>query len=73
LGRSGRLRGSPRINVSSCNFVVTLHGSVRDAGEREEIEAAVRAVPGVRDVTSRLRLGTDDHLGAVSERGFRGI
>ena len=73
MGRHGRLRGSPRVNVSSCKFVVTLHGSVRDVGEREEIEAAVRAVPGVRDVTNRLRLGTDYHLGAVSERGFRGI
>ena len=73
MGTSGRLRGSPRINVSSCRFVVTLHGSVRDAGEREGIEAAVRAVPGVRDVTNRLRLGADDHLGAVFERAFRGI
>jgi hypothetical protein len=73
LGRDGYFRGSPRINVSSCNFVVALHGSVREAGEREEIEAAVRAVPGVRDVANRLRLGPDDHPGAVSERAFRGI
>ena len=73
MGRDGCLRGSPRINVSSCEFVVALHGSVRDVGQREEIEAAVRAVPGVRGVTNRLRLDTDDHLGAVSERDFRGI
>jgi osmotically-inducible protein OsmY len=73
LGRDGCLRGSPRINVSSCKFVVTLHGSVREVGEREGIEAAVRAVPGVRDVTNRLRLGADDHPGAVSELAFRGI
>ncbi len=69
MGTDGYFRGSPRINVSSCKFVVTLHGSVRDVGEREGIEAAVRAVPGVRDVTNRLRLGPD----AVSERAFRGI
>ena len=71
MGRVGSLRGSPRINVSSCEFVVTLHGCVRDV--RERIEAAVRAVPGVRGVTNRLRLGPEDHLGAVSERAFRGI
>ena len=73
MGTDRYFRGSPRINVSSCDFVVTLHGSVRDAEEREKIEAAVRAVPGVRDVTNRLRLGEDDHPGAVSERAFRGI
>jgi osmotically-inducible protein OsmY len=73
LGRDGYFRESPRINVSSCNLVVTLHGSVKDVGEREGIEAAVRAVPGVRDVTNRLRLGAGDHPGAVSERAFRGI
>ncbi len=73
MGRDGYFRGSPRINVSSCDFVVTLHGSVREAGEREKIEAVVRAVPGVRDVTNRLRLGAGDHPGAVSERAFRGI
>jgi hypothetical protein len=42
-------------------------------GEREGIEAVVRAVPGVRDVTNRLRLGPDDYPDAVSERAFRGI
>jgi hypothetical protein len=42
-------------------------------GEREGIEAVVQAVPGVRDVTNRLRLGPDDYPGAVSERAFRGI
>ena len=52
LGRSAR--GTPRINVSSCSFVVTLHGTVRSAEEREGIEATVRAVPGVRDVVNKL-------------------
>jgi hypothetical protein len=42
-------------------------------GEREGIEAVVRAVPGVRDVTNRLTLGPDDYPGAVSERAIRGI
>lgn len=52
LGRSSR--GTSRINVSSCSFVVTLHGAVGSAEEREGIEAAVRAVPGVRDVLNKL-------------------
>ena len=52
LGR--RSRGAPRINVSSCSFVVTLHGTVRSVVERDGIEAAVRAVPGVEDVVNKL-------------------
>ena len=52
LGR--RSRGTPRINVSSCSSVVTLHGSVSSAEDRDVIEAAVRAVPGVRDVVNKL-------------------
>lgn len=40
------MRGSSRINVSSCKLVVTLHGITSSAEEREEIEAAVRTVPG---------------------------
>jgi len=50
----GALGRRPRINVSSCSFVVTLHGAVSSAEERDGIEAAVRAVPGVRDVVNRL-------------------
>ena len=52
LGR--RLRDTPRINVSSCSCVVTLHGTVRSVEERNGIEAAVRAVPGVGDVVNKL-------------------
>ena len=52
LGRCAR--GTSRINVSSCSFVVTLHGAVGSAEERDGIEAAVRAVPGVRDVLNKL-------------------
>ncbi len=51
-----RSRGMPRINVSSCSFVVTLHGAVGSAGEREGIETTVRAVSGVRGVVNRLRV-----------------
>jgi osmotically-inducible protein OsmY len=54
LGR--RVRVLPRINVSSCARVVTLHGAVGSTREREEIEGAVRAVPGVGDVINRLRV-----------------
>jgi osmotically-inducible protein OsmY len=43
-----------RINISSCSFVVTLHGAVSSVKERESVEAAVRAVPGVRDVVNKL-------------------
>ena len=52
LGR--RSRDIPRINVSSCSCVVTLHGTVRSVEERDRTEAAVRAVPGVRDVVNKL-------------------
>ena len=54
LGR--RSPGSPRINVSSCSFIVTLHGITNSGEERDEIEAAVRAVPGVRGVSNKLRV-----------------
>jgi osmotically-inducible protein OsmY len=56
LGRHPRLRGGPRINVSSCSFVVTLHGLASSAERRLEIEAAVRAVPGVEGVVNRLEV-----------------
>ncbi len=72
LGRRGLLRGSSRINVSSCKLVVTLHGITSSAEEREEIEAAVRTVPGVRDVSNKLGVRPEPR-GAVSERAFRGI
>ena len=56
LGRRPRPRGGQRMNVSSCSFVVTLHGTASSAQERAEIEAAARAVPGVSDVANKLRL-----------------
>lgn len=54
LGR--RWRGTSGINVSSCSFVVTLHGTVWSVEERDGIEAVARAVPGVEGVTNRLRV-----------------
>jgi osmotically-inducible protein OsmY len=56
LGRQGRYSGSPRINVGSCKLVVTLHGIAGSVEERDEIEATVRAVAGVRDVSNKLRV-----------------
>ena len=56
LGRDPRLLGGPRINVSSCSFVVTLHGLASSAERRRGIEAAVRAVPGVEGVVNSLEV-----------------
>jgi osmotically-inducible protein OsmY len=52
LGRSGR--GTSGINVSSCSFVVTLHGSVGSIGEREEVGKLASTVPGVENVVNKL-------------------
>jgi osmotically-inducible protein OsmY len=72
LGRRSRVPS--RINVSSCSFVVTLHGAVDSAEERDGIEAAVRAVPGVSGVVNKLGVAqVSIPRGAVSERVFRGI
>ena len=54
LGR--RWRGTSTINVSSCSSVVTLHGTVGSAGEREQVENIARMVPGVEDVANRLEV-----------------
>jgi osmotically-inducible protein OsmY len=54
LGRSGR--GTSGINVSSCSFVVTLHGSVGSVGERDEVGKVASKVPGVETVTNKLRV-----------------
>ena len=56
LGRDLRSRGEPRINISSCSFVVTLHGLASSAERRREIEACVRAVPGVEGVVNRVKI-----------------
>ena len=56
LGRRGFPAGSPRINVSSCERVVTLHGLASSDEERGEIEGVVRSVQGVRNVFNKLRV-----------------
>jgi osmotically-inducible protein OsmY len=54
LGRNGR--GTSRINVSTCSFVVTLHGSVDSVEERDEVGKLVSTVPGVEAVTNKPRV-----------------
>jgi len=54
LGR--RPRGTSGINVSSCAFVVTLHGTVGNAEDKSEVEEIVKSVGGVEGVTSKLRI-----------------
>jgi osmotically-inducible protein OsmY len=54
LGRSGR--GTSGINVSSCSFVVTLHGRVGSVEEREQVGRVASEVPGVEAVTNKLRV-----------------
>lgn len=55
LGRDG---SSSRLNVSSCGFVITLHGTVRDEGCRRGVEMQVRRVGGVCEVENKLRVQT---------------
>lgn len=56
-GALGRCwRGTSGINVSSCSFVVTLHGTVGSVGEREQVENIARMVPGVEGVANRLKV-----------------
>ncbi|MGB3632471.1 MAG: BON domain-containing protein [Rubrobacteraceae bacterium] len=54
LGRDKRTKGFSRINVSSCKFVVTLHGVVPNSKIRSGIEGAVRKVPGTQGVINKL-------------------
>ena len=55
LGRR-RFGGSSRISISSCRFVVTLHGSEPSREEALAVENTVSRVPGVRGVENRLRV-----------------
>lgn len=61
LGRAEHLNKRSRINVSSCSFVITLHGVVESREERAGIEARVRSVAGVEDVINKLRVGLSPH------------
>jgi osmotically-inducible protein OsmY len=54
LGRDAKTHYLPRPNVSSCKFVVTLHGHAREPEECYALEEVVRRVPGVRGVVNRM-------------------
>ena len=56
LGKDAKTRDLPRPNVSSCEFVVTLHGSVRTPEERYAIEEVTHCLPGVRGVVNRIKI-----------------
>ncbi|MGI9049555.1 MAG: BON domain-containing protein [Rubrobacteraceae bacterium] len=58
LGREPRSVDLSRINVSSCGFVVTLHGVVAHPDDRITIEGVVGKVPGVLGVESKLGAGS---------------
>ena len=49
--------GAMRIQASTLNGVVTLSGSVPSPADVDRAAAAARRVPGVRDVTSELKIG----------------
>jgi osmotically-inducible protein OsmY len=62
LGRNGLTRGLPRINVSSCKFVVTLHGAVPNREVREGIEITVSKLPGVLEVVNKLDVKREEDV-----------
>ena len=53
LGKE-RVAGESRVNVSSCGFVVTLHGTVGSREEAGRILDLVKTVDGVADVENKL-------------------
>ena len=56
LGKDAKTRELARPNVSSCKFVVALHGRAQGPEERRAIEEVVRRVPGVRGVVNKMRI-----------------
>lgn len=46
----------PRVHISACGHVVTLHGEVDSARHVQQVVEAVAKVPGVARVDSRLRV-----------------
>lgn len=56
LGRDTKTRGLSRPNVSSCSFVITLHGCAGGAEECRVLEEAVLRVPGVRGLVNKMRI-----------------
>lgn len=70
LGRTKWAKGLSRINVSSCKFIITLHGIVPDSEARIVIETAVRQVPGVRDVVNKLGISQDGVASVFPQTDF---
>lgn len=56
LGSVPETQGLERLNIESCNGVVTLRGPVMDEGAQAAIIAAVSQVHGVREVVSDLMI-----------------
>ena len=54
LTRLGRENVKDRINVSSCGFVITLHGMVEKWDERSRLETVIRGTSGVEDVVNKI-------------------
>lgn len=48
--------GAKHVKVQTRGGTVVLHGRLRSLAERSEVECAVRAVPGVGEVRSELRI-----------------
>ncbi|WP_047866487.1 BON domain-containing protein [Rubrobacter aplysinae] len=53
LGRDPRTRSLPRVNVSSCKLVVTLHGSLT-AEQGRAVREVVSGVDGVEGIVCKL-------------------
>lgn len=49
--------GAMRLQASTLNGVVTLSGTVPTEADVDRARAAAKRVPGVRDVTSQLKIG----------------
>jgi gas vesicle protein len=60
LGRVPETQGLERLNVESCNGVVTLRGPIMDEATQAAIIAAVSNVHGVREVVSDLMIEDQD-------------
>lgn len=56
MGREARNVDLSRVNVSSCGFIVTLHGATAHAEDRRAVERMVGKVPGVLGVESKLKV-----------------
>ena len=54
------------VHVQVIGGVARLTGRVRWRGERAEAEAAVRQVPGVRQVTNHIAIETASHTASAS-------